>query len=216
MASGSGLVCPLCPQEHTALLGFSLRENLQHINLFHAHQPGFQVICGIGGCARTFCKFRTFENHISLYHRGELHPTNQVTESNSLCSSSRDESIDATSRSEDTNSLELRHSAEDPESLILQRSSAMFLLHMKEGHKLTQAALQGLLEGITSLCQQRLSSIQKAVNTVLTGARISTTSIRGLDDIFYPEGQFGQPFKGLETQHQQLKFFKAQFLFVVC
>ena len=42
------LVCPLCPQERTAHLGFSLREYLQHINLFHAHQSGFQVICGIG------------------------------------------------------------------------------------------------------------------------------------------------------------------------
>ena len=196
------LVCPLCPQERTAHLGFSLREYLQHINLFHAHQSGFQVICGIGSCARTFCKFRTFENHISSYHRGELHSTNQVSETSSpIFSVNGDESSEASSRSESSGSLELRHAKEIPQSVILQRSSAMFLLHMKEGHKLTQAALLGILEGVTSFCQQRLSSIRRAVNTVLTDAGITTTSISGFDSIFHSEGPFGQPFDGLETQH---------------
>ena len=158
-------------------------------------------------CARTFCKFRTFENHISSYHRGELHSTNQVSETSSpTFSVNGDESSEASSRSESSGSLELRHAKEIPQSVILQRSSAMFLLHMKEGHKLTQAALLGILEGVTSFCQQRLSSIRRAVNTVLTDAGITTTSISGLDSIFHSEGPFGQPFDGLGPKIHQGTF----------
>lgn len=79
MDSRGGLVCPLCPREHTCCLRLSLREYLQHIKLFHAHQPNFHISCGIGGCERTFRKGRTFEHHISSYHRGELHPTNDIS-----------------------------------------------------------------------------------------------------------------------------------------
>lgn len=121
MSSGRGLVCPLCSQEHTAHLGFTLREYLQHINLFHAHQPGFQVICGIG--SRTFSNFRTFENHISSYHRGESHTTNQVN-------GVTDESPRLSgSISESTGNLECGHAPEVLESHSFQRSSALFLLH---------------------------------------------------------------------------------------
>ena len=79
MDSRGGLICPLCPREHTCCLRLSLREYLQHIKLFHAHQPNFHISCGIGGCERTFTNGRTFENHISSYHRGELHPTNDIS-----------------------------------------------------------------------------------------------------------------------------------------
>ena len=39
---------------------------------------------------------------------------------------------------------------------LLHRSTALFLLGLKEKHKLTQAAIQSVVDGVTSLLQQRL------------------------------------------------------------
>lgn len=79
---------------------------------------------------------------------------------------------------------------------------------------MTQTALQGVVEGVTTLCQGRLSAMHSAVSKVLTNAGISPSTISGLDDIFDPEGEFGRPFLGLETLHQQVKFYKTHFRFV--
>ena len=51
------LVCPLCPHERTAHLHFDLTGFLKHLKLFHAHQAGFRVTCGISGCQRSFSNF---------------------------------------------------------------------------------------------------------------------------------------------------------------
>lgn len=42
----------------------------------------------------------------------------------------------------------------------IQESSSLFLMGLKEEHKLTQVALQGMIEGVTNLTQTRLSTLQ--------------------------------------------------------
>ena len=44
--------------------------------------------------------------------------------------------------------------------------------------------------------------------TTLSQAVIDSNSIPGLDDLFHQE-EVGRPFLGLETQHQQLSFYKT-------
>lgn len=67
-----GLICTVCKSYYTQ----ALSDLLQHIRLFHAHQPNLSIQCGIGGCQRVFTNFGTFQNHISGYHRSESNPTN--------------------------------------------------------------------------------------------------------------------------------------------
>ena len=40
----------------------------------------------------------------------------------------------------------------------MQRSSSLFLLGLKEKHKLTQVAVQSIIDSVTTLTQQKLSS----------------------------------------------------------
>jgi len=46
---------------------------------------------------------------------------------------------------------------------MLQKSSALFLLGLKEKYKLTQVAIQGIIEGVTSITQQRISILRSQV-----------------------------------------------------
>jgi len=98
---------------------------------------------------------------------------------------------------------------------IIQTSSALFLLGLKEERKLTQTALQGVIEGVTTLSRCRLDALHVEVCSVLNAAGISPSSIPELNELFDRDGPFGQPFSGLETQHQQLHFYKTHFQFIV-
>lgn len=60
------ITCKLCST--TSHLRSQMKEYLQHINLFHAHQPDFKITCGISGCHRTYTNFRTFRHRIYDVH----------------------------------------------------------------------------------------------------------------------------------------------------
>ncbi len=97
----------------------------------------------------------------------------------------------------------------------IQESSAHFLIGLKEERKLTQTALQGVIEGVTNLTQTRLSVLHTEVCSTLRAAGISPSSVPGLDELFDSERPFGRPFLGLETQHQQLTFYNTHFGLIV-
>jgi len=46
---------------------------------------------------------------------------------------------------------------------VLQKSSAIFLLGLKEKFKLTQVSLQGVIQGVTALTQQNISMLKSQV-----------------------------------------------------
>ena len=96
---------------------------------------------------------------------------------------------------------------------FLQRSTALFLLGLKEKHKLPQAAVQSVVDGVTSLLQQRLDILHSQVRSELTEAGVP--SLPGLDALFTEDRVNGHPFFGLEMHHQQLKYYKAHFNFIV-
>ena len=47
----------------------------------------------------------------------------------------------------------------------MQKSSALFLLRLKEKHKLTQVTVQSIVDNVTTLTQQRISSLKLQVAT---------------------------------------------------
>ena len=216
-SSNAQLVCPLCPRERTAHLHLDLTGFLKHIKLFHAHQAGFKITCGISGCQRGFTNFRTFQDHVSALHRHQLDPSN-VTPVLNMCPEEED-IVDEDIVDEDIVDdgsdcgLGIGKEGEACSHELLQRSTALFLLGLKEKHKLPQAAVQSVVDGVTSLLQQRLDILHSQVRSELTEAGIP--SLPGLDALFSEDGVNGHPFFGLETQHQQLKYYKAHFNFIV-
>lgn len=98
---------------------------------------------------------------------------------------------------------------------VLQTSSALFLMKIKEELKLTQTAIQGIVECVTGITQTRLNILQTELHNVLAACGVTASSIPRLDDLFDQDGVFGRPFLGMETQHQQHKYYTTHFEFVV-
>jgi len=116
---------------------------------------------------------------------------------------------------------DLRVHQESESSIIssddIRKSSAIFLLSLKEKYKLTQVALQGVIEGVTGLVQCYLSSLHNKVDSnLLQNGVFSPAIIQGIGYLLSDDRQYGSPFSGLETHHQQLKFYYNNFDFVVC
>ena len=211
------LKCHLCKEEKAQRLTFSTTDYLKHIQLFHAHQPNFLITCGIEGCQRTFQNFHTFRKHISDWHRSDPNPTNHELDC-SLEVNTTDlfNSSSYTIVGNETNQATVSSDHSDVQTTLatLQTSSALLLMSLKEERKLTQTSLQGVVEGVTSLNQIRLSALHSEVCKALNAAGLSS-SVPGLDEIFNCDGPFGRPFLGLETQHQQQSFYKEHFQFIV-
>ena len=133
-------VCPLCPPERTSHLNLSLTDFLKHVKLLHSHQPGFNITCRINGCIRSFKNFRTFQDHVSAFHRG---PGTEDGD-NRVVDNREDGDGEVDCDCDEDNEFQ---SSPEPQSVTaqLQRSSALFLLGLKVKHKLTQVALQGLI-----------------------------------------------------------------------
>ena len=203
----SSLVCPICPPERTSHLKFNLTKFMKHIKLFHSHQPGFFITCGLHGCLRTFKNFRTFQNHVSDYHAGCDNYVN--VEPDSILEDPLTDDHDC------GDGYDAAGDSPANQSLTLQESTALFLMGLKEKHKLTQVALQGVIEGVTSLMQCHLDSLHTQVCQQLRSADTPDSVIGSLSSLFSENGTVGQPFTGLETQHQQLKFYRDHFNLIV-
>ena len=97
----------------------------------------------------------------------------------------------------------------------IQRSSALFLMGLKEEKKLTQTALQECIEGETSLSQSRLGLLRREVCHTLKDNGVSEAALSSLDHLFDEAGVFARPFFGLETQHQQIRYYSSHFDLIV-
>ena len=202
-------VCPLCPPERTSHLNLSLTDFLKHVKLLHSHQPGFNITCGINGCIRSFKNFRTFQDHVSAFHRG---PGIEDGD-NRVVDNGEDGDGEVDRDCEDS----VFQSSPEPQSVTaqLQRSSALFLLGLKEKHKLTQVALQGLIEGTTALVQCRQDILRSQLLSILSSEDLPASVTTRITECLSDDGIFGRPFLGLETQHQQVNYYKTNLRLIV-
>ena len=157
-----------------------------------------------------------FRNHISDLHSCDQNPTNfSLVESADQLPHQLDAPVDNSIGGQNGGCLTEENTVE---SMLqcLQRSSALFLIGLKEKRKITQRALQDVIDGVTRLHKSRLGALRGEVCRVLTEAGVSNPSwVPGFEALFDLEGPFGWPFIGQETQHQQLCFYKTHFQLIV-
>ena len=76
-------------------------------------------------------------------------------------------------------------------------------------------AVDGILDDVTELCSSIVLQLKHLVKSTLSSHGVNFDEIFGLPDLFHEESVFCRPFRGLETHHLQLLFYKTHFSFVV-
>ena len=95
---------------------------------------------------------------------------------------------------------------------VLKRTAAMWILKVKERHKLPTSVMEGLIEDISSLFQVHIGELHSSVLKHLHGAGVTEEFTSGLSSIF---NCHAKPFSGLETNYAQQKYLKETFNIVV-
>lgn len=142
--------CPLC---HGTFKAPNFQMLWPHIRLVHATKPGFKMRCNIDNCSRTFINMKTYDNHLSRHHFMSSRTT--IPE---LSMSERDNSEEVNSDSEEANNADLNEDSMDSEpgphdttlsEEELKSAAACWILKIKETCKLTQSAMDEIIEGVT-------------------------------------------------------------------
>jgi len=164
------VTCKLCTA--ASHLRFRVKEYIQHIKLFHAHQMNFRIICGISGCKRTYTSPGSFYNHVYAVHDERSTDTCEASVINEESLNGNEDS-DGYSTHDDDDDDDDDNALTDPDMCdshqlcfskeSLQKSSAIFLLGLKEKFKLTQVSLQGVIQGVTALTQQNINMLKLQV-----------------------------------------------------
>lgn len=97
----------------------------------------------------------------------------------------------------------------------LKEAAAIWILKIKEKHKLSQKAVKEIIDDVTLFFQGLLMDIWEEVECLLQTANITPDTMSSLRALFSSGGKYSQPYKGLETEYNQLKFFKNHFSMVV-
>ena len=86
-----------------------------------------------------------------------------------------------------------------------QRSAGLFLLKLKEHRRLSQAAIDDIVQEWNGLFSHTLQRLNARVSEKLASSGIDVDSIEGLQEVFQ---DFPSPFQGLETRYFQEKYFR--------
>ena len=98
---------------------------------------------------------------------------------------------------------------------ILQEN-ARSLLAFKENGGVTQTLLNRFVETSTNVARNSVEVVMSEVKERLAAVGQAIEDIPGLKEIFDEDSSAMNPFKGIETEQQQHKFYQNNFNLVVC
>ena len=145
-------VCQLCNHYGS----FSFASVLSHIGSVHSHGCNFSVCCGVDGCTRTYTNYHAFRRHVVNRHGYLLD----------------DSSTPVTFQSADPLGDQGPALALDdvdhvvdrlPSPQTQRRSSAMFVLKLKEKHKLAQTTVDDILADTEELLGRAIERLKQRV-----------------------------------------------------
>lgn len=190
-------VCQLC--DHFA--SRRLASVLSHIGAVHSHQSGFSVLCGIDSCPRTYRNYHSFRHHIKQKHPSACNDCDSHTESNVTDM----QTIGGENGPEDL----FGESFGDPlnQSTSKKRTTALFLLKLKEKYQLSQATVNEIVQDIDAMVGNIACDLRLRVTSALEEADVNLALVPDFADAFNAP-TIVQPSAGLHTQHLQNKFYR--------
>ena len=201
----SRFTCSIC-QSFTARNYLAV---IRHIGSVHSHEPRFMITCGIEGCIRKYKSYRRFRDHIFNSH-SETVPNdthgNIDEQPQSQDSSNYDADTDVIGNDSTT-------TAQDDDPPLLH-NKAMFILKLKEERRLTQVAIDGLIDDVSTLLEEVLS-LKKDINCCLQLQQNVPEHVGCAINEVFSSRMIKSPFEGLQSAHLQKKYFINNFHLVV-
>ena len=202
--------CPICDFTTSTLAQW-----FSHLRAAHSSDPSFHVTCGIDGCQRTYVKFSSLNTHVYRHHRERMC---EVSQGLSTFDSG------APSTQSDSNALgpflaNCFDSSGDSTELStlsdIKKSSAHFLLELREGRGLSQVAIDSVVVGCERILDASLADLKRDMLSRVGAADRAECDCLNASDIEDAFRQHLHPFEGLRNKYQQEKFYVEEFHMIV-
>ena len=207
------ITCPLCAGTSFP----TVLKLLKHIRLTHSDNENFCIQCGLQGCKRTFTNFHSFKNHVHAFHDvSAVDESQQEVHEDPTTSYSGDGTGDGDGDLGDER-LSLGASESSSQSLeeSLQKSAALWILKTREVHRIPLSVMDAIIAGLHSLHSLVLSHVHDRIEGTLQEANIPKALREDILHHVSEDSPYAKIFKGLETQSQQLRYFRSHFNLVV-
>lgn len=201
------ITCPLCP----GLRFSSLKFFLKHLRLTHSDTSNFHIQCNLQGCKRTFRNLKYYQNHIYAHHDTSVldRAEEEQTTSEDSFSSSFEEHSDPNDDSLQDGSQPTSSEGE------VQKAAAMWILKTRECSRIPMSVMDSIIFDVKSLFDVALDQVRQSVETVLQGSSVPEGVKKAVSSQLDETTSSSNIFRGLETQHQQQKYFRTNFKMVV-
>ena len=193
---------------------------MKHIRETHRHFEG-AVRCGIDGCPSTRKSYESLRQHIYSKHKDVLKSSDPLVQRPCEAQSN------SPTPSEELNELSMDNDCLD--SNCCQSSAgelptveyhsclaaAQFILKTRDGRKITQTTLDGILSDTRGFIEQTVAVLEDQVKKKLE--ELNELSSEEIREVLSPFSMpiVKDPFKGLDTLYKQERFFQEHFNYVV-
>ena len=149
MAERQLYACCICRKFSRA----SFRPVFRHIGQ-HRFDPNLIIACNLNSCTDVYKNVDSFRKHVYRKHR-EI-----------LCPGGDSEDVafdnDAAENVQISSDIDIENSGQDidPPSLFSKKTSALFLLKTREERKVTQSALNGIVQDMRSYWKEGMEQLQ--------------------------------------------------------
>ena len=216
--------CPLC-----SYFSPNLTLHVSHLRLVHAKDPSFNITCSIGGCREVFTAFAAYNSHVYRHHRvalgletcpdsGNVISTAGPSANEVDIPSFVDASLDDDEPASVHNELAPTHMVPLSGPSLQTTRAAKFLLHLREGRRVSQVALTDVMGTCNMMCMQAVNDLKQEVREKCAQANVDIGSIAGLEDVL--SKQPPHPFEGVNTTYRFEQFcvqhFSCLVSFVSC
>lgn len=199
--------CSICLE----FVADSIQILIKHIGRIHSNEPNFHVVCGIDSCAKTDKNFLSFRNHLIRKHN-VVRINNKERTQPLNCEDDGFGDFNGENGEQDHGEEEFNLEREETN---LSRANALCLLKFKEKACVPQTVVNSFVNNATQIAQASVDLLRSGVSNCLLKAGINIETIPGLNDLFEQDNRISNPFRGIDKEPLQYKYYKEEFSLVV-
>ena len=180
---------------------------LRHIGVVHSWEPDFKIPCGINGCPKIYTSYRSYRKHIIQKHQELL--VDEISEDQNDTNSTTvlENDINNTTEGEEEYSNSNMDESGSPDPL---RNKAAFLLKLKEERRVSQKAINGIVDDMNTLFEEELATLKTGVISCFASNQGTVETVRRVKEVFEQKTSVSF-FHGLGSEHLQKAYYTTHF-----
>lgn len=200
-----------------------LKSLISHLRAVHSKDDDFSFVCDIDGCGQHYAKCSSYVSHVYRKHRCYIinEDQNEDIHMDSSSGVPGSSTLQTAMNEIEFERIESHHDDDidtgvDPfimDQLLgldveqQQRMSALFLLGLKEGHCLSQTAVDDIVSSCQDMFMHYNLRIRVGVQEQLLKVGIDSNSVPEIESFLAASSD---PFVGLHSTYMQEKFYREK------